>query len=219
MLIKMFNFSDNFFSERFTLIELLVVVAIIAILAGLLMPALVTSRNKALNIQCTNNLRQIQLKLESYQTDSGGVYPPAEVTCEWGDGTGWMNLISENNSDRNLMLCPLEQRRDFSYSLNCREVYIKNGGTFGSWDSGTIDKMSVSPSNFIFIEESDSNMFTVEDCDQDNYTQGVNSFMESNPKHPSAGVPFLYADGHVTFERKFHVSTMTYFTDEMASWY
>ena len=59
----------------FTLIELLVTVAIIAILAGILLPALNSARNKAITINCMSRVKQIGTADAQYQSDFGFFCP------------------------------------------------------------------------------------------------------------------------------------------------
>lgn len=65
----------------FTLIEMVVVVAILAVLAALLMPALVSARKRARTVQCSNNQRQLGVGFSAYLTDNNGYYPYTSPEC------------------------------------------------------------------------------------------------------------------------------------------
>ena len=71
--------------KAFTLIEMLVVIAIIAILAGLLMPALTRARKEARKTHCMNNEHNVGIYLAMYKTDNRGRYPSVSFP---GTGAG-----------------------------------------------------------------------------------------------------------------------------------
>ncbi len=77
----------------FTLIELLVVVAIIAILAAFLMPALQNAREQGKRAVCLSNMHQMYLALQSYASDNNGFFP----IIDWPDFQLFVNPVVDSS--------------------------------------------------------------------------------------------------------------------------
>lgn len=131
--------------SAFTLIELLVVVAIIAILASMILPAVARSIERSRGTSCANNLRQLAVACMSYSIDQNGRFPNFKTWLSKTPGDLRTGELFKYVPQKETYLCPTDKkelasnrrprwaatdptagrgnngvaRRDYSYSMSC----------------------------------------------------------------------------------------------------
>ena len=112
------SISRRFTQSGFTLVALLVIVAVLAILAAMLLPALASAKKKAQRINCINNLKQCGLAFRIWEGDNGDKYPMDVPLAKGGtlelttgaDTFRHFQVMSNELSTPKILACPADTR-------------------------------------------------------------------------------------------------------------
>ncbi|BDI30093.1 hypothetical protein CCAX7_21440 [Capsulimonas corticalis] len=153
----MISAPKTFRSQGFTLIELLVVIAIIAILAAILFPVFAKAREKARQISCASNMKQLGLGLMQYEQDSDEMTPTPDLF-----GQGWAEKMFPYVKSREAFGCPDDPtapspgfvRLSYAFNLNLYPKGSIYSNEVGNADTtiGALAGMN-SPSNTVQLFE------------------------------------------------------------------
>jgi len=174
--------------KGFTLIELLVVIAIIAILAAILFPVFARAREKARQITCASNLKQMGLAFLMYNSD----YDETFVTNPM-----WKTKLQPYIRNTQINYCPSRRSLPWYYGqgYNCG-VPAGRGSAVAAGFVGRSEAMISSPSAKILVAEWDRCNSGPPCGDPGLYDGGATCYWACTKVH-NGGSNLLFGDGHV----------------------
>ncbi|MFC1762156.1 type II secretion system protein [Planctomycetota bacterium] len=211
--------------EGFTLIELLVVIAVIAVLMGILMPALSRAREQGKRAVCLNNVKQLTLAWILYADDNDGKICAANVG---NSNFGWVAKMDKED-DKEKQIAAMKAGRLYKYCKNLKLYKCPTGVRGEMRTYAIVSSMNSNPGGWKGEVNKNRNRISrpgerIVFVDEGKISNAAFSVYYSEPKwadrpplRHGKGTNFSYADGHSEYWKWTEKGTLDYASTEIAA--